>query len=130
MIKKSLAAVALVFVIIFAGSQSNVAEAKEVYIGTFGNRWIDFLKGKDCYLWDNSVRMNSYSVHNSMLIQCSTGVTNFGRLDFTFRRISTKDWVFMFSFGNSFGGGNSGVINVNWNDVEGKLLSYILNNYD
>ena len=130
MIKKSLAAVALVFVIIFAGSQSNLAEARNIYIGTFGNNWYHALKGKDCYLIDDSVTRDSYSVHNSTIIQCATGVTDFGQLNFTFRRVSTKDWAFIWSFAGLGGGGSSGVINVDWNDVEGKLLRYILNNYD
>ncbi|MBQ6131495.1 MAG: hypothetical protein IJL12_04065 [Selenomonadaceae bacterium] len=129
MIRKSLAAVALAFMIILVGSQSNLAEARNIYIGTFGNNCAA-LKGKDCYLIDDSVTRDSYYVNNSTIIQCATGVTDFGQLNFTFKRVSTKDWVFIWSFAGLGGGGSFGVINVDWNDVDGKLLRYILNNYD
>jgi len=134
MIKKYLVAVMLAFMIIFAGSQNNVAEANKIYIGTFGSNWASFLRFKDLYLFDDTIKGNSYSVNNSTIIQCIAVVTDFGQLHITFRRVSTKNWVFMYSFGSGWGGGGGGgtsdVINVDWNDVEGKLLKYILNNYE
>jgi len=129
-IKKYLATITLAFMIIFVGSQSNIAEAKEIYIGTCSSNWLEALQFKDVYLLDDSVRCDSYSVNNSMLIQCTTNVTDFGKLYFTFRRVSTKKWVFIYSIRGISGGGDSGVLDVDWNDVDGELLEYILNNYE
>ena len=130
MIKKYLSAVTLAFMIIFAGSHGNVAEAKEIYIGTCSSNWLEALQHKDVYLLDDSVRCNSYSVNNSMFIECTTNVTDFGKLYFTFRRVSPKRWVFMYHIRGYGGGGDSGVLDVDWNDVDGKLIKYILNNYE
>ena len=130
MIKKSLTVVALAFMIIFSGSQSNIAEANKVYIGTFGSNWATFLRFKELYLFDDSIKGNSYSVNTSLIIQCAASVSDLGVLNFTFRRVSTKDWVFMYSFSGGGTGITSGVTNVDWNDIDGKLLKYILNNYE
>ena len=63
MIKKSLTVVALAFMIIFAGSQSNVAEAEKIYIGYMG----DFINGYehmngDGYLLSDTVKGNSDTI--------------------------------------------------------------------
>lgn len=89
MIKKSLTVVTLAFMIIFAGSQNNVAEAEagEIYMGYFQNevryRGDDYFCG-DLYLLSGTVR------GNSNMIICLTNLYKEGnlcaRIQFTFKK--------------------------------------------
>ena len=124
MIKKSLAAVALAFMIIFVGSQSNVAEAEAVYIGYMG----DFLNGYehlngDGYLLSDSVKGNSNVIICRLIIKRSNGNGEYPA-EYTFKK-GLKRW-------------SSVTKNYGWlrcpnyalTDFDKKLLNYILNNYE
>ncbi|MBQ3450801.1 MAG: hypothetical protein IJL14_06685 [Selenomonadaceae bacterium] len=129
MIKKSLTVVALAFMIIFAGSQSNVAEAKEIYMGYF-----EFRRGPsptrenlplrgDLYLLSDTVQ------GNSNMIVC---LTNFyqegnlsGRIRFTFKK-GLKRWA----VNRKMGSYKNDVFTYDLTDMDEKILNYILNNYE
>ena len=124
MIKKSLTVVALAFMIIFAGSQSNVAEAEKIYIGYMG----DFINGYehmngDGYLLSDTVKGNSDTIICNLIINRSDGEGEYPA-EYTFKK-GLKRWS---SVTRNYGWLR--VPNCSLTDFDKKLLNYILNNYE
>lgn len=141
MIKKSLAAVALVFVIIFAGSQSNVAEASDIYIGEF-----DSYKARNHFVHNKAIfgDIDGYLASNFVsgnydTITCYVNVFHSGSHDkngwigyviYNFKRGIKNNWTVQFSsFGINFRYDNPNRYSY-LTTFESNLLNYILDNYE
>lgn len=125
MIKKYLASAILVFMIIFAGSQSNVAEAEQIYMGYYeawdGN--ILIRKGQ-AYLMSNSVRGNPNMIQCDLVFLENENDSPIFPLTLTFKK-GLKRWFVHKKC--------SGYRPSTWNELtnfESNLLNYILNNYE
>lgn len=140
MIKKTIAAVALAFMIIFAGSQSNVAEASEIYIGEFDSYksrnhfvydWIKKFGRIDGYLISNAVEGNYSTIICRVNLYVSNKDEAIGYIVYDFRRGIKNNWSVKF---RSFGYGGIAHDDIyRYSDLtifESKLLNYILNNYE
>lgn len=121
--KKFLAVVFLAFMFAFIGSQSNVAEAENIYIGEFDS--YTPIKG-DGYL-------DSYSVRgNASIIVCDVYVSSqYGRVvvEYVFRKGISGRWTVQYTVVGASGGGTS-IVQNELTPFEKKLLNYILNNYN
>ena len=129
MIKKIIAAVALAFMIIFAGSQSNVAEAEHIYIGYFDSAGDYWGKGYTGYLVSDSVGKNLDSIFCTVVLKENPGVLCL----FDFYTEKNTWWFVLTTYGqDKLGGGGIKFrpAYVVWDGFDGKLLNYILNNYD
>ena len=117
--------------IIFLGSQNNIVQAKNIYIGYFDS--VDFssvgsapMNLGNGYLIDGSVKGNSNTI---VCAVCFDGEHNNVWCTFKFVK-GLKRWSYNVTISGMGGGFRTGLRNVSNSRFDGKLLNYILDNYE